>query len=340
MRICLISTTIHVPTVLDLYRRSGPEVEMIIAGDRKSPHAEIRQYLDRIGGATYLSDSDQEKMGTRSSEIIGWNKIMRRNLALLEAIRRKPDVIVTIDDDNIPVDTNYFADVEAAFSHPFDGLAFTSAPGWFNAGELLTPRVFHRGFSYSKRQEPTLSARPITDAKVGVLAGLWLGDPDIDAMTRIHDGPIATGASMLAERLVVAAADSYSPFNTQNTAVLGELAPLLLCCVDIGRYDDIWASYVAERVFRETGHVVAYGKPFVWQERNAQNLWNNLKDEMFGMQATDAFVSTIEAAPIEGSTVVEKLRSVYRWIGKHDEFPKIVSELGEAWCADVEDALS
>lgn len=339
MRICLITTTIQIPTALALYRSFGADVEIIVAGDRNGPHGEIRAILETLGGATYLSDVDQEAMGTRCSDLIGWRKIQRRNLALLEAIRRRPDFIVTIDDDNLPVAPTYFDDIRSGLGLPFNGLGFESQPGWFNIGELLTPKVWHRGFPYSRRAPASLSARTVVDGTVGVVAGLWLGDPDIDAMTRIHEGPVVTDVSVLAQRPVAAAPGCYSPFNSQNTAFLAELAPLMAVHPGVGRYDDIWASYIAERVMRETDHLVTYGPPFVWQERNAQNLWKNLADEHMGMESTDRFITALDTAEVDGDTVIERLRSLYMWIGKSDAVPPIVSQFGLAWCDDVEDAL-
>jgi len=338
MRTCLITTTIQVPEVLRLYRALDPDVHFVVAGDRRSPHEEIRALLDELGNGTYLSDTDQEAMGSRCSGVIGWNKIQRRNLALLEAIRRRPEAIVTIDDDNIPLSAGYFSQIAEVLATPFNGLAMRSHGDWFNAGELLTPAVWHRGFPYSRREPARLSSRAAVGERVGVLAGLWLGDPDVDAMTRIHEGPVVTDASVMAQRAVVLEPGGYGPFNSQNTAFLAELAPLMAVHVGVGRYDDIWASYIAERVMRDTGHVVAYGPPFVWQERNVQNLWTNLKDEVMGMESTDRFVAVLDDAVLEGDSVVERLRSLYQWLAKSDEVPTSVSDLGLAWCDDVDDA--
>ena len=87
MKICLITTTIYVPEVLKLYRRLGPDVQIIIAGDRKTPHESTCALVQSLGNAIYMSDADQTRLGTSVSELIGWNKIMRRNLALLQAIK-------------------------------------------------------------------------------------------------------------------------------------------------------------------------------------------------------------------------------------------------------------
>jgi hypothetical protein len=77
-------------------------------GDRKSPHEAIRAFLRDIPNTHYFSDADQERMGLACSEVIGWNTIMRRNIALYAAIRSRAHIIVTVDDDNIPVSRNYF----------------------------------------------------------------------------------------------------------------------------------------------------------------------------------------------------------------------------------------
>src|SRR5215467_2560769 len=87
MRIALITTTIYVPTVLEHYRRLDSGVAMFVAGDRQTPHVAARSFIESLGNATYYSDADQEKLGYKSSAVIGWNKIMRRNIALLEALR-------------------------------------------------------------------------------------------------------------------------------------------------------------------------------------------------------------------------------------------------------------
>ena len=45
--------------------------------------------------------------------------------------------------------------------------------------------------------------------------------------------------------------------------------------------DDIWASYLVQREFPES---VVYGPATVYQDRNEQNLIQNLKDEILGYE--------------------------------------------------------
>ena len=60
-------------------------------------------------------------------------------------------MIVTIDDDNIPVTRNYFPDFESAFQKNFSGPVAFSQLGWFNIGAFLEGHVYHRGFPQELR---------------------------------------------------------------------------------------------------------------------------------------------------------------------------------------------
>jgi hypothetical protein len=341
MKLALITTTIYVPHVLSLYRELDKEVMFFIAGDRKTPHDEVRRFVSSLGNAIYYSDTDQEKLGYACSEIIGWNKIMRRNIALLEAMKYGADIIVTIDDDNIPLDHDYFEVFKSVLTSPHSGLIGSSETRWFNVGEFLSPPVYHRGFPYDYRHiDLKVRLTSVCNAKVGVAAGLWLGDPDIDAMERITNRPTVYQVSEVLRSGLVVDNRCFTPFNSQNTAYVAELAPLMMVLVGVGRYDDIWASYIAERVMMDTDYHVHYGRPFVWQERNPQSQWRNLKDEVFGMEFTTRFCQDLVDANLGEGNVLEKLRRLYEHLRSVEYLPPVVYELGRAWCDDVERVLS
>jgi hypothetical protein len=340
VKIALITTTIYVPRVLELYRAIGPDVRIIVTGDRKTPHAETRAFVTRLGNAQYYSDTDQEKLGYRSSELIGWNKIMRRNIALLEAIREGAEIIVSIDDDNTPLDERYFADFERTLTTPYHGVAASAGSGWFNIGEFFQPPFYHRGFPYERRgTDLGLRMDPLVGGTIGVAAGLWLGDPDIDAMERITNRPRALNTSDVVRAGIAVASGCWTPFNTQNTAFVRELAPLIMVLVGVGRYDDIWASYILQRIAMEAGKLVHFGRPLVWQDRNVHNLWTNLKDEIYGMEHTPRFCADLRAARLGSGAPLEKLARLYEHLSGLDYLPPIVCELGRAWCRDVEKVL-
>jgi hypothetical protein len=341
VRTALITTTIYVPEVLARYRELGPDVSFIVAGDRKTPHKESRQFVDSLGNALYLSDEDQEKLGYKSSEVIGWNKIMRRNIALLEAIKGGFDVIVTVDDDNIPVTEDYFDTFARLLGSSFSGVSIGSNAGWLNAGDFLQPAVYHRGFPYEFRhRELDYEVDAVSDARIGVAAGLWLGDPDIDAMERLINRPTVTGVDALAQAGFVVRPGTWAPFNSQNTAYVRSLAPLMMVLVGVGRFDDIFASYIAQRIGWAAGYVLHFGPPIVYQDRNEQSLWRNLRDELYGMEKGLEILDAIDSADVTGVDVLEDLRSVYRNLRRVEHLPPVVHELGTRWCADVERCMA
>ena len=341
MKIVLITTTINVPNVLICYRRIDPDVTFIIAGDKKTPHTEVRALVKRLGNAIYYSDTDQENLGYSCSGIIGWNKIMRRNIALLEATKLKPDIIVSLDDDNLPLGDDYFKEFSSFFVKPFSGVMANSITKWFNVGSLLNPLIFHRGFPYEQRHSShTYRLEPVVNKRIGIASGLWLGDPDIDAMDRIVSHPTVLHISdLLCTGGVIVNNTHYAPVNSQNTAFVCEIAPLMMVLTGVGRFDDIWASYIAERIMMDTDYYVHYGRPFVWQERNQHNQWKNLRDELFGMELTQRFCQDLLAIDLGEGSIFEKLRRLYEKLGYLNYMPDEVKNLGLAWCNDLEKIL-
>jgi hypothetical protein len=158
-------------------------------------------------------------------------------------------------------------------------------------------------------------------------------------MERITNRPTAYHLSEVLRTGLLVDNVCFTPFNSQNTAYVAELAPLMMAWVGVGRYDDIWGSYCAQRVMMETNYHVHFGRPFVWQERNPQNLWRNLKDEILGMEHTSTFCDDLLAANLGDGSVIDKLSRLYEHLRRKDYLPLVVYELGKAWGMDVEKVL-
>jgi hypothetical protein len=303
MRFALVTTTIQVPEVLRRYRKLGPDVEIIVAGDMKTP-PEAVGLIEEVG--VYLDLTEQVRLHPTLSATIGWNSIQRRNFALLEAMKLAPDVIVSVDDDNIPMG-DYFFVLERAFEP--GGM---SARGkWFNLGELAFESYTYRGYPRSQSSRAWIGQG--NAQRIGVVNGLIYGDPDINATERIERDPQVSGYYLGVDGVTVDPRETWTPINSQNTAWRAELAPLAMVLPHVGRYDDIWASYIAQRVLSATDFHIRFGKPYVRQERNPQSVYRNLRDEIFGMENTDALLVALKEIPIDsGASVLENLRAVLR----------------------------
>jgi len=231
-------------------------------------------------------------------DLIPWKRIQRRNIGYLSAYKSGYDVVVTVDDDNFPINESFLKDHLANLTadnlrvlHPKkDRLS------WFNPCSVLPNHIVHRGFPIEHRYDPmrVMEKTNMCGGTVVVSEGFWIGDPDIDAIARIEGNPRNTRVGKISQlKNFCVSGRLLSPFNSQNTAFRREVIPTLFLSSKIGRYDDIWASYFLKALLYVTGDFVMYGKPIVRQERNAHNSFNDLKNEIFGMQNTKAFVDEL-----------------------------------------------
>lgn len=351
MKTALITTTINVPTVLELYRQHGPDVMFFVAGDRKTPDEEVVKLLERLGPHAYYGIDSQHMLGYKCSRLIGENCIQRRNIALLEAVKWGADIIVSIDDDNIPMGdsiSSYFSKFYAAFGDMFgrtigtkSGFKVSSSTGWFDVGQFLDPIAPHRGFPHDVQSQTVVSHA--VGCRVGVAAGICLGDPDVGAVHRIAAHPEVHRVSQLLESGIVVDPATHTVFNSQNTAFIRELAPAMFMMPGVERYDDIYASLICQRVMRERGLHVHFGKPFVWQQRNPHNLVKDLRQEIDGMENVTRLARYLDSVVLPKHDVLANLRTLYHGLNElpnsYDILPKPSIEAALAFLDDIEGVL-
>ncbi len=313
-RTALVTTTIFVPTLLDSYaqdaRKYGRDIVFIVVGDKKTP-PETATYCEDLAKRSgfpveYFSPERQEEYLSRFPELrehIQWNCIMRRNIGILFAYESGCPWLATIDDDNFLATEDYLGGHGIGTEQEITEV--TSSTGWINVCALLEEAhgrtFYHRGFPLEKRipevwTESKKRAAPVASA------GLWLGDPDVDALERLYHLTEPTDATKLlrADR-VSPAPGTWTPFNSQNTALAREVIPAYFLSPKVGRYDDIWASYVVKKITDRLGGFIAYGQPMVRQERNPHNYWRDLDMERYGHALTLQFVETLASLPLSGT---------------------------------------
>ena len=343
MRVALVTTTINVPHAIAAFRACEPATRFYVAGDLKTP-SEARDFcVDQ--GCDYLSPAKQKSLGYKCSEPIGFSSIARRNIALLEALKDGAEAVYFWDDDNLLVSPQHFHHIGRALfsSYPgpikFNGLQATSPSNWFDVGQLLDPIAPHRGFPHVKRGETTFVSA--VGRRVGVAAGICLGDPDISAVSRIANAPIVHRVSeLLRAGIVVDPTTTWTVFNSQNTAIIRELAPAFFMVPQWGRYDDIFASLMVQRLMRERGLVTHFGQPFVWQQRNAHDLLRDLRAEQFGAERILDFTDWLDGFIFTGKeAVADCMRVMFTnlpdWMPERGK----IQEMVLAWCDDCDSVM-
>lgn len=337
MKIALVLTTINVPTVLALYRKCDPSVHFYVMGDLKTPDLDVCALLHEIPNHSYYGYDFQSNLGYRCHNAIGPNSLARRNIGFLEALKGGADVVVTIDDDNYPISRDYFARYEGVFRWAFDGIKASGRDGWFDPGQFLVPPVVQRGFPIQVKHRPKFE--PVIDAKVGVASGLILGDSDMDAYTRIGKAPMVGDVAMLAQVGCVVDPRTYTIFNSQNSAIRREFVPAYFMAPGVGRYDDVYASLIVQRIMREREYHVHLGQPLVLQERNEHNLITDLRAEVEGMAHVKVMADLLDSILLVGRDVVADTRVIYSALALADWYPKQAVTAAMAWLEDCEGVL-
>jgi hypothetical protein len=329
----LLTTTINVPRVLTAYFEDAAKFtrkidQCIVVGDYKSPDetAEFCRNLERRFAieCRYLSVDDQKRELAKwpeFSEYLPWNSPERRNVGLMLAYRNRSDIIVTIDDDNLVDEEDYFGG-HMILGEERTVETVTTASGWWNLCDMLVEqqgiRFYPRGFPLSERwrAEERHEKRQQVTARVAVNGGLWLDDPDVDAITRLT-APVRACAQKTTEpRYLACGVGTWTPFNSQNTAMLREVVPAYFILPYIGRYEDIWASYIVKRIADHLGDLITFGSPLVRQERNVHNLLKDLDSERFGMEHTETFCAILKAIPLTATTYREAYAEIANSFGK------------------------
>jgi len=282
----IITTTINKPTkatikFCQLAKKKG--WVFVIIGDLKTPHDEYQNLvLKYLGNVLYLSPKKQKELFPELSNIIGWNTIQRRNIGFVYAYQQGAEIVATVDDDNIPYD--FWGDdvwvgkeIEVDYYSPENGFVFDPI-SVTNNNEL-----WHRGYPIELVKERNFRGLGYKKVIPLIQADFWNGDPDIDAIARLTFQPEVTFT--FEEPF---ASDKISPFNSQNTFLHREILPHYAVWPFVGRMDDIWGGYYAQKVMGKDRLI--YNRATVYQERNKQDLITNLENEMIGYRHNSDFI--------------------------------------------------
>ena len=312
----IVFTTIYYPELLNAYylniKKYGhlDNVCVWIVGDKKTPKnvgALCKQITKKGLEANYLDCDWQIKWAKRFKEIsvrLPWNNETRRNIGFLQALELGCERLISIDDDNWPTEDDFIGG-HLLTGKKWEHEIINEPSGFHNICEHLAfkPKrtVFPRGYPFRLRGLSNKSTKinPNSPVKIGVTAGLWLKEPDVDAITWLNGKVESIGYK--GPNCFVLDQSTWSPINTQNTSVIRELIPAYFCIPmgynvpggKIQRYGDIWGGYFLHAVLKGTIYHVGFGRPLVSHLRNPHDYVDDLRQEYWGTILTDWLVSEL-----------------------------------------------
>lgn len=323
----IVVTTIFEPQWLQGYlenlRRHGHDrnttIRIII--DRKTPASVIAaaREAQAAGFSVDCPDLDEQSAFLERLDVpadfIPWNTDNRRNIGFLRAWESGADVLISIDDDNYCRDDSDFIGEHAVVGSALDAQTTRSADGgrWFNNCSLLHSQLkdafYPRGYPIEARhaqaQARVAEIAPDDQRMISVNAGLWLDDPDVDAVSRLVQAPRVESA---ATQRIALAENTWCPVNTQNTALLREAIPAYYYTrmgfpiegLRIDRYGDILSGYFLQACAKAQGHAVCFGGPVADHRRSPHNLFKDLYFELAGMVIVEDLLPWLQDLKLPG----------------------------------------
>lgn len=329
----IVLTTINIPkNIPEFMEKADEDWVPVVVGDLKTPHDKVKEICDTAHGI-YLSPDIQKTLGFSHTGAIPWNCYDRKNIGYLFALREGAEVIFSTDDDNYP------SDHWDSYAHlgKQQCKVVSSPTGWWNCCTLGDVDIAPRGYPYwliNEKPEYTFLEKEVD---IAVQAGLWLGDPDIDAMTRLVKNP--TVASYTDEDIALDT-DTMCPYNTQNTFITREMMPanMLWSCArtSVYRYDDIFAGYAGQVIAKYHGKTVKFGRPHLFQERNYHDIIKDMYSEIGGMECQPEIFSIFNTLQFRSQQISDNLKElVYTAVDKVSVLPESLKKQVDSWCNDL-----
>ena len=322
----IVITTINDAVLLDGYFqnfRSFGHLEAVtvyVVTDRKTPAAAYARCARlRAQGLDVRCPTLSEQSAFLASLgaldlLIPFDSDNRRNVGYLMALRDGADFVVALDDDNFSVEGVDMLNEHAVVCRDEVHETVGTSTGWFNACELLELEpdlpVHPRGFPYAGRTAHAPARRAGQSALVRVNEGLWLGAPDLDALTWLA---MPVTATRFRGTSVVLDAGVLTPINTQNTAFHRDVIaseyflPMNypIAGLEIDRYGDIFSGYLSQACVQHLGHRVRLGTPIAEHRRNAHDYLHDARSELMCIWILEDLVPWLRELKLQGSSYGE-----------------------------------
>ncbi len=314
----LITTTINVPTFLDkilkniFKNKKNNKLVCLVIGDKKTP-TNARSYCRKLEKKykttlKYFDIKDQDKYFKTFKDLykmFPYNDAVRKLLGSIyawENYKSYLERIIFIDDDNYLTNKKDFLSGHEKTGSVINGISIASRNQWLNIYEKINVEnnipIFPRGYPWKYRGiKNTTKIKKFKKKKVIAKCGFIIGDPDIDAVSRLF-WPINV-KNIKSNNDFYFSPGTYTPFNDQNTSIHRDYVLLYYKPLSAGRNSDIWTSYLICKMAEIYDEIVSYGSPHLKQIRNKHDYWKDYNLEVEHNISTDYFVDLLKKVKIK-----------------------------------------
>jgi hypothetical protein len=311
-----------------MLRRHSYDIVVIDEGDR----ALRRKNKQLLEGMTYRFYGPRERkayfsktfgrIGLKASHVIPVRCHAETSFGFLLAYEEQPHLVLELDDDTFPVAGSPIIDGHFANLQSHDGLVVSSPNAWYNSVENLQlnvrDQIFPRGHPYDPSVRSTELSWSNASSRIVLNMGLWLGDPDLDALTILSRGGMHGKCDVKSTKIrrnrVVVREGTYFALCSMNTAFKPEIIPafyqLYMNYMGIDRFDDIWSGIFLKKVADHLGIGLSLGGPVVRHEKRPRDVFRDLRAENEGMAINEILWRIINGLDLEGKDYWTAYRSL------------------------------
>tara|TARA_B100000989_G_scaffold112897_1_gene82920 strand:- start:907 stop:2100 length:1194 start_codon:yes stop_codon:yes gene_type:complete len=316
----IITTTINIPTFLEgicknlkKYKHRKDKNSIIVIGDLKTPK-EALGYCNKLSKKfgykiLFMDIKFQNKFFLKKYKklykFFPLNDAVRKLLGSIYLFDNLPDKVVFIDDDNYVDKNKNFLRGHSLTNSKVKIKTIYSNDKWPNLYKYFKERsdvpFYPRGFPWKNRKLKANKFKiKFIEKKIIANCGYILGDPDIDATSRLF-WPIET-LKVKSQTHFALSNENFFPLNDQNTSVGKSYIPLYFKPLAGGRNSDIWTSYLLEKVAYKFNETVSYGPPIITQIRNKHDYWKDYELEKEHNISTDLFAEILEKIKLKSKS--------------------------------------
>lgn len=288
---------------------ASDDVHIIIVEDK--PHRvstlEDWMYHQKI---TIYTHADIDKELGKNSWIIPYGTSAIRSYGLYKAWQRKPDMIVTLDNDCFP-------DIKYNYPYYLSGhwrkLQEPATLDWVRSSSESWLELHSRGFPYLNRNK----------SKVYVNHGLWSNIPDLDAASMLLHPDLRTSPVHSNESIVIPRFNFY-PMCGMNLAFRPEVTPLMyfgLFGEEYGfdQFDDIWAGVFSKKVMDHLSWAVRSGYPSV-EHRKQSDAFTNFRKQAGGMSRNEILWQAVQNVKLTADNPIDCYKELAEGIITDDKY--------------------
>ena len=267
----------------DQFRRA--DVELIVVEDNPTRSFDLERLTEGVRMTHYCWQDIDAALG-ENAWIIPRRTDCVRSFGYWQAALRKPDMIVTLDDDCYPLPgiagMSFF---ELHWQRLEQG---GTDQAWSSSGTGTKPR----GIPYYRQER----SRPCV-----VNHGLWTNVPDFDAPTQLLQAR-GTTPFVFDDRTIPVG--QYFPMCGMNLAFRPEAVPALYFLLmgkgePYDRFGDIWSGVFVKKIADHLGWAINSGSPAIEHQR-ASNVWANLRKEAPGLEVNEDLWAAVDSVVLTG----------------------------------------